>query len=92
MIHSFKLKKSIIKTAFENKLGIKSISIENKTDVFNAIFTALNFIELEDYLIPIDCTYNFVNNHLVFQLKLAENKEKNDFFKSIKTFEAFLGL
>ena len=90
MKHSFKLKKSDVKSVFSNKLGIKHIKVENKFDVNNLITTLLNYIELEDYLTPTSCSYNFLNNLVAFELELNDSKEKQDFFDSIKKFETLL--
>lgn len=89
MKHSFKLKKSQLKTVFYEKLEINSISIENKSDVYDAIDILLNFIELEHFLKPRDCGYNFINNQVTFQLELDDSKSKKDFFEAIKKFDDY---
>ena len=90
MKHSFKFKKSEIKSVFQQKLGINNLSIENKDDVFNVINTLLNFNELEEYFTPVDCSYGFFNNLVIFTLQLQESKDKKDFFVRIREFEAFM--
>ena len=90
MKHSFKLKKADLKSVFSEKLNINHVSIENKSDVHNLITSLLNYIELEDYLTPKNCTYNFFNNIITFELELEDSKEKQDFFDSIKKFESLL--
>jgi len=90
MKHSFKLKKSQLRNIFSEKLEINSISIENRSDVYNTVESLLNFIELEDYLNPTDCSYNFLSNQASFQLELKPPKDKEDFFSSIKKFEDFV--
>lgn len=90
MKHSFKYKRATLKNVFSKKLSINNVSIENGEDVKNLIYTLLSFIELENTLIPSNCSYNFLNNQVSFQLKLEESKEKTDFFESIKKFESFI--
>lgn len=90
MKHSFKLKKAHLKVVFLKKLGIKSVSIENKNDVYNAISVILNFIELENTFSPTKCSYSFLNNQLTFQLELQDLNEKKIFFDAIKKFETFI--
>lgn len=90
MKHSFRLKKSQIKTVFFEKLDIKSVSIENKSDVENAITNILVFNDLDSYLNPIDCSYNFINTMVSFQLELNPERDKKDFFKTIKKFTEFI--
>lgn len=92
MKHSFKFKKSEIKSVFQQKLGIKNLSIENKNDVFNTVNVLLNFNELEEFFTPVDCSYGFFNNQVIFSLQLLESKNKKDFFKRIREFEAFMEL
>ncbi len=90
MKHSFKFKKSDIKSVFQQKLGIKNLSIENKNDVFNTVNILLNFNELEEFFSPVDCSYGFFNNQVIFALQLQESKNKKDFFERIREFEAFM--
>jgi hypothetical protein len=90
MKHSFKFKKSEIKSVFQQKLGIKNLSIENKNDVFNTVSILLNFNELEEFFTPVDCSYGFFNNQVIFTLKLQESKDKKDFFVRIREFETFM--
>lgn len=90
MKHSFKLKKALIKSVFLEKLDIKTVAIDNRVDVENAINTVLVYNELENYLSPVDCSYNFFDGTASFQLELNSEKEKSDFFKAIKKFEAFI--
>lgn len=90
MRHSFRLKKPQLKSIFLEKLGIKSISVENGEDVKNAIDTLLIYSELEDFLTPVECTYNFINVTASFQLELKPNKEKKEFFEAIRNFETFI--
>ena len=92
MKHSFRLKKSHVKTIFLKKLGIKNVSIENKNDVYNTISIILNFIGLENIFNPTNCSYNFLNNLIVFQLELNDSEEKKIFFDAIKKFEAFINI
>ena len=50
MKHSFRLKKSQLRSVFSGKMNFKTLSIDNKNDVENAINTLLIFTELEDKL------------------------------------------
>ena len=88
MKHSFKTKKVQLKNIFAEKLEINTISIENKSDVSNSINLLLNFIELENVLIPKNCSYNFIKKEVSFQLEL--NKNKQDFFNGIKKFTDYI--
>ncbi len=90
MKHSFKLKLSDLKSIFSNKLNFKSLNIDNDDDVYNSINTLLNFIDLETYLSPSECSYNYLNKLVTFKLQLNTEKQKSDFFTSIKTFEDFV--
>jgi len=90
MKHSFRFKRANFIKVFSNKLSINNVSIENGDDVHNLLYTILNYIELENTLVPSNCSYNFINNQVTFQLKLAELKEKQEFFDSIKKFESFI--
>ena len=90
MKHSFRLKKAALKSVFSSKLGINSLSIENNFDVQNSINTILSFIELEDCLNPVRCSYNFLNTQVSFELELNPLKSKKDFFEAIKAFETFI--
>ncbi len=90
MKHSFKLKKSHIRAVFLKKMGIKSVSIENKNDVYNVINIILNYIELENTFKPTNCSYGFLNGLIGFQLELQDSEEKNNFFVAIKKFEDFI--
>ncbi|MCB0427443.1 MAG: hypothetical protein KDD16_09090, partial [Mangrovimonas sp.] len=85
-----KLKKSQIRTVFLEKLDIKTVAIDNRVDVENVISTILVFNELENYLSPIECSYNFFDATVSFQLELNPDKDKSDFFEAIKKFEAFI--
>ncbi len=71
-------------------MDFKTLSIENKNDVENAINTLLLFTELEDRLNPVNCSYNFITNLVVFELQLAPTFGKKDFFASVKVFEDFI--
>ncbi|RKE95261.1 hypothetical protein [Ichthyenterobacterium magnum] len=92
MKHSFRFKKNFFKTAFSNKVGIKSLSIKSNNDLKNVVNTLLMYIELENHLQPVNCSYSFFETEFSFELELNENKEKKDFFDSIKKFENFLEL
>ncbi|MCD2259003.1 hypothetical protein [Psychroserpens luteolus] len=90
MKYSFKLKKSQLKSVFSNKMGFKSLTIQNKNDVQNAINTVLMFIELEDKLVPINFSYNFLNNSITFELTYQSSSDKKLFFDSIRKFENYI--
>lgn len=90
MKHSFKLKTSDLKSIFSNKLEFKSLNIDSDDDVYDSVNTLLHFIDLENHLSPSDCTYNYLNKLVTFKLQLNSEKQKKDFFTSIKTFEDFL--
>lgn len=76
MRYPLKLKKRQLETVFAEKLKIKVISIESKSDVKDSINMLLNFIELESTLTAEDCLFNFFNNELSFQLQLKGSKTK----------------
>ncbi len=90
MKHSFRMKKGSLKTVFNDKLNFSSLSVENSDDVQNSINTVLMYIELEDYLEPVSCSYNFINTNISFELELNKAKDKKDFFEAIKKFEDFI--
>ncbi len=90
MKHSFKLKTSELKSLFKEKLEFKSLSIDSDTDVYDSVNTLLHFINLENHLSPSECTYSYLNNNIKFKLQLNSERQKKDFFTSIKTFEDFL--
>lgn len=92
MRYPLKLKKHQIESVFSEKLNIKTISIESKYDVKYTINILLNFIELENTLTAEDCSFNFFNNELSFQLKLNNSKTKQDFFDSIKKFTDYFNI
>ncbi|WP_417291210.1 hypothetical protein [Corallibacter sp.] len=90
MKHSFKLRKSLLKNIYTERLGFSNITLENKKDVENTINTILNFIGLETSLIPVNCSYNFINSTAYFQLELINGVNKLEFFESIKKFEEYV--
>ena len=90
MRHSFKLKKSQIKSIFLNKFEIKSVTVDKSEDVENVVNTFLVYNKLEDFLTPIQCSYNFFDGTVSFQLELDTDKDTSDFFKAIKKFETFV--
>jgi len=90
MRHSFRLKKAQLKSIFSEKLNIKSVSVENGTDVKNAIDTLLIYSELENLLFPVECSYNFINATASFQLELKPDKDNKEFFEAIRNFETFI--
>ena len=92
MKHSFRVKVPVIKKIFSEKLGFKSLTIETKEDVYNAIHIILSYIDLDEFLSPANCSYGFVSKQLEFGLELKEGIDKKLFFKSIKTFEDFMEL
>ena len=92
MKHSFRIKKSQLRTVFTNKMEFQTLSIENKNDVENAINTLLIYTGLEDKLKPVNYYYNFLNNYVTFELELNAHLDKKDFFTSIKTFETFISI
>ena len=92
MRHIYRLKKSAVKSVFNNKMNIKSVSIETGDDVENAINNILIYSQLESTLDPVDCSYNFINSLVVFQLELKPEKDKMAFFEALKIFEDFMGL
>ena len=84
MRHVFRLKKSVLKTVINDKIGINSISIENGDDVESIINTILIYIKLDDTLTPTACSYNFINNLVCFHLELKPEKDKMAFFDALK--------
>lgn len=90
MKHAFRLKKSVIKTVLNEKMGIKSLSIENGDDVENIINAILIYAKLDDTLTPIACSYNFINSLVCFHLELKPEKDKMAFFDALKEFEDFM--
>ncbi|WP_298901997.1 hypothetical protein [uncultured Psychroserpens sp.] len=90
MKHSFRLKRSRLKSIFSEKMGFKKLILENKNDVQNAINSILMYIELEDKLAPVNYTNNFLDNFISFELTLKPDFDKKVFFDSIRKFEGFI--
>lgn len=90
MRHSFRIKKAQLKSIFHEKLDIKSVSVENSADVKNAVDTILIYSELENLLLPVECSYNFINATASFQLELKPDNENKAFFEAIRNFETFI--
>lgn len=92
MKHSFRVKSSVFKSVYENKLRFRTLVIDNKQDAYDCVDTILNFAELNNVLIPTNCSYNFISNQIEFGLELKEGVEKKTFFEAIKSFEEFMEL
>lgn len=92
MKYSFRLKKLSVKRVLQDKVSLKSLTLENGNDVNNAITAILMFIELENVVKPVNCSYNFLSSQLIFELELNPAKQKQDFFNAIKQFEDYMDL
>ena len=90
MKHSFRLKRSQLKSVFSKKMGFKKLILENKNDVQNAVNSILMYIELEDQLVPVNYTNNFLDNFISFELTLKPDLDKKVFFNAIRKFEDFI--
>lgn len=92
MKYPFKLKKGVIRSVFSEKLNLKNASIENKEDVFNVICILLFYSNLETYIKPSSCSYNFINSEMSFDLEIQESANKEEFFSSIRIFEELIDI